>query len=300
MLRILTDDGADLTFIMRETYDIEVLPIGLNDGDHEFEAGRSMDVDTFYDNMRAGVQYATSRVSVPIMESAFRHYLEKGDEILYIALSSALSGTWEGAAILERDLDKEFPDKLRIVDSHAASFGEGLLAIKASILRSRGESLDAIADYIEKIKTESFEFFTVGSLDYLHRGGRVSKATKVASGMLQIFPILETNKESGELKVIDVHRGVKGLLKKLKQYMNDKSENGVFNPNQTVYVYGGDWQERVDTIKQFLIDEMGVKEENVFTDLRVGSIIGAHTGPEIAIVTFGGGVDDLSIVPHRL
>ena len=300
MLRIFTDDGADLTFIMRETYDIQVLPIGLTDGDHEFEAGRSMDVDTFYDNMRSGVHYSTSRVSAPLMESTFRKYLEAGDEILYIALSSALSGTWEGASLLQRELEKEYPGKLRVIDSRAASFGEGLLAIKASVLRSRGESLDSIVEYIEKNKTESFEFFTVGSLDYLHRGGRVSKATKVAGGMLQIFPVLETNKETGELKVIDVHRGLKGLFKKLKNYMNSKSEGGVFNPNQTVYVYGGDWEERVDAIKRFLIDEMGVKEENIVTSLRVGSIIGAHTGPEIAIVTFGGVIDDLSLVPDTL
>lgn len=296
MLRILTDDGSDLSLAMRETYGIEVLPIGLTDGDEEFRIQSDEEIDAFYDKMRSGIVFATSRVTSPTIESTFKKYLEAGDEVLYITLSSGLSATYEGAEMIKESLEKDYPNRVRVVDGKTASFGEGLLAVKAAILRDRGENLDAIADYIEKIKTEGFEFFTVGNLEYLHRGGRVSRASKVTSGMLQVFPILHVDKSDGLLKVIDVHRGEKSLLKKLKRYMNEKSKDGVFNPNQTVFVYTGDWPERLEVIRNFLIDEMGVKPENIDTRPRLAGIIGAHTGPEVVVVTFSGDPDDLAYV----
>ncbi|MDD7363419.1 MAG: DegV family protein [Peptoniphilus sp.] len=298
MIRIVTDDGADLKFHLRERYDIRVLPIGLTDGEREIEIDSDDVADRMYDGMRAGVQYSTSRVASSVMQEVFREYLEQGDEVIYVTLSSGLSGSYEGAELVKREFEKEYPGKLHIVDSLAAAMGVGVMAIKAAILRDRGESAEDIVNYLEDIRSKSFEFFAVGGLEYLHRGGRVSKATKVASGVLQVHPILEINKVDGELKVIDIYRGKKSLFKKLRKYMREHCKDGVFDPNQTVYVYDGDWPGKVNELKEFFVEEMGVKEENVNTvDGRIGCIIGAHTGPEIIVATFSGDPDELSVLP---
>lgn len=296
MIKLFTDDGADINFSTRERYGIIQLPIAVSDGENEFETGRAMDISNFYDNMRAGTVYSTSRVMPGVMEEAFRKVLEAGDEVLYISLSSGLSGSYEGAVMVKNALEKEFPGKINVVDSKSATFGEGLLVLKAAILRDRGESLAAIADYLNKIKTTSHECFTVGTLEYLHRGGRVSKATKIAGGVLQLCPMLELEKEEGTLKVLDVYRGQKAFLKKLKKYILEHSKDGKFNPNQRVYVYSGDWPERVALIKDFLIKDMGVEEENIDTSQRLGCVIGAHTGPDVCVVTFSGDPDELSLM----
>lgn len=296
MIKLFTDDGADINFPTRERYGIIQLPIAVSDGENEFETGRAMDISNFYDNMRAGTVYSTSRVMPGVMEEAFRKVLEAGDEVLYISLSSGLSGSYEGAVMVKNALEKEYPGKIDVVDSKSATFGEGLLVLKAAILRDRGESLAAIADYLNKIKTTSHECFTVGTLEYLHRGGRVSKATKIAGGVLQLCPMLELEKEEGTLKVLDVYRGQKAFLKKLKKYILEHSKDGKFNPNQRVYVYSGDWPERVALIKDFLIKDMGVEEENIDTSQRLGCVIGAHTGPDVCVVTFSGDPDELSLM----
>ncbi|WP_068455960.1 DegV family protein [Aedoeadaptatus pacaensis] len=296
MIKIFTDDGSDLNFKMREGAQIVELPIAVTDGENEFETGKAIDIDTFYDNMRQGTVYRTSRVLPGVLEDAFREALEEGHEVLYISLSSGLSSSYEGAEMVKAMLEKDYPGKIAVVDSKAATFGEGLLALKAAILRDRGESLEAIADYLNKIKTTSHECFTVGTLEYLHRGGRVSKATKIAGGVLQLCPLLELEKENGTLEVLDVYRGHKAYLKKLRKYMEEHSKGGVFNPNQRVYVYSGDWPERVAQVKEFLIKDMGMEEKNIDTSPRVGCVIGAHTGPDICVVTFSGDPDELSLM----
>lgn len=296
MIKLFTDDGADINFTITGRYDIVQLPIAVSDGENEFETGHVMDISNFYDNMRAGTTYSTSRVMPQVMEEAFRKALEEGDEVLYISLSSGLSGSHEGAEMVKAALEKEYPGKIEVVDSKTATFGEGILVLKAAILRDRGESLKAIADYLNKIKTTSYEFFTVGSLEYLHRGGRVSKTAKIAGGVLQLCPILDVDKAEGTLALLDVYRGQKAFLKKLKKYLNEKSVGGAFNPNQRVYVYSGDWPERVSLVKDFLIKDMGMEEKNIDIDQRVGCVIGAHTGPEVCVVTFSGDPDELSLM----
>lgn len=296
MIKLFTDDGADINFTTAERYGIVQLPIAVSDGENEFETGRAMDISNFYDNMRAGTVYSTSRVMPGVMEEAFRKALGEGDEVLYISLSSGLSGSYEGAVMVKNALEKEYPGKIEVVDSKAATFGEGLLALKAAILRDRGESLQAIAAYLNKIKTTSHECFTVGTLEYLHRGGRVSKKAKIAGGVLQLSPMLELEKEKGTLELLDVYRGQKAFLKKLKKYILEHSKDGKFNPNQRVYVYSGDWPERVALVKDFLIKDMGMEEENIDTSQRLGCVIGAHTGPEVCVVTFGGDPDELSLM----
>ncbi|MDY3118251.1 MAG: DegV family protein [Peptoniphilus sp.] len=296
MIKLFTDDGADIQFAVRERYGIVELPIAVSDGENEFETGQAIDTDTFYDNMRRGVVYKTARVLPSVIEEAFKDALDADDEVLYISLSSGLSGSWEGAMMVKEALEKDYPGKIAVVDSKTATFGEGLLAVKAAILRDRGESLDAIAEYLNRIKINSYEYFTVGTLEYLHRGGRVSKASKIASGVLQLCPMLDVDKETGTLQLLDVYRGQKAFLKKLRKYLEEHSKDGVFNPKQRVYVYSGDWLERVEVVKNFLIKDMGMDAKNIDTTPRIGSVIGVHTGPEVVAVTFSGDPDELSLV----
>ena len=114
---------------------------------------------------------------------------------------------------------------------------------------------------------------------------RVSKASKVVGGLLNIKPILGLEKEKGTLNSIDKARGSKGLFSKILESMNRLSKDGEFNPKQTVAICHGDWEEEALRLKEYLVKNAGMAEEDVMISF-IGPVIGAHTGPEILCVCF--------------
>ena len=184
------------------------------------------------------------------------------------------------------ELLNKYPEgKLFIIDSKSATMGQGMVTIRAAMLNEDGKSVEEIVKSLEEIVENQIHLFTVGDLEYLYRGGRLSKTSQIIGGLLNIMPILYVDRERGKIESIDKVRGFMAFLKKVSVWANKISKDGKFNPNQTVVICHGDWEEVALKTKRYFIEEMGVEAENVIIS-KLGCVIGAHTGPEAITIFF--------------
>lgn len=286
MIKIITDDGGDLPVRTQKKYDIDILPIAIIQDENEFFIGKNIEVKDMFDKMRAGEVFRTSQVTRMDMYESFEKYVKEGREVLYITLSSGLSGTYENALGAKEDLLGKYPDaKIYIVDSKSATAGQACVVVRAAMMARDGYSIDEILKETEHNIENQMHMFTVGDLEFLYRGGRLSKTSAMLGGLLNIMPILCVEREHGTLKPIDKVRGQKAFLKKLKQKMNYFSKDKQFFKDQTVVIAKGQWDEMTAMTKEFLINEMGINEANIEI-VDIGCVVSAHTGPEVITVFF--------------
>ncbi|MFB0972891.1 MAG: DegV family protein [Tissierellia bacterium] len=286
MIKIITDDGADLPLETVKKYNIEILPIAIIANEKEHFIGKNITSDEMYSNMRKGLVYRTSQVTRTYMLEKFEELLKEDKEIIYLPLSSGISGTYETALSVKVELLNKYPEgKLFIIDSKSATMGQGMVTIRAAMLNEDGKSVEEIVKSLEEIVENQIHLFTVGDLEYLYRGGRLSKTSQIIGGLLNIMPILYVDRERGKIESIDKVRGFMAFLKKVSVWANKISKDGKFNPNQTVVICHGDWEEVALKTKRYFIEEMGVEAENVIIS-KLGCVIGAHTGPEAITIFF--------------
>lgn len=280
MIKIITDDGADISKARLEEYEIETFPIPINDGENEYIMRQTIESQEFYDGMRAGTDYKTSQVTEAYISHRFEELAAEGAEALYFTLSSGLSGTYDNACKAKAKVLEKYPDaKIEVIDSMGASLGQGAAILRAGLMKKAGASFEEIVADLKRQVANQMYFFTVGDLQYLYRNGRLSKTSAVIGGVLNIMPFLWIDQEDGKLKSIDKVRSKKAYFKKLKTYMNKYSKDGVFNPDQKITIAHGQWPEMMEEAVNFLLD-MGVKRENIIEE-KILCVIGAHTGPEV-------------------
>ena len=282
---IMTDSCCDMTSRMAEELALEVLPLTLHmDGAdyRNYLDGRDIGFQDFYTRVRSGTTASTSAVSVGDFQSAMRAQLSQGRDILCINFSSALSTTYQSAAIASEDLRAEFPDaQIRVVDSLCASLGQGLLVYLCAQEKQRGRSLEEAAAFAEETKGRICHWFTVDDLNHLKRGGRISAATALFGTMLSIKPVMHVD-DGGHLTAVAKSRGRKSSLLALVDHMAETA----FDPaSQTVFISHGDCEG--DAL--FLADEIrrrfGTKE--IYLNF-VGPVIGNHSGPGTMALFFLG------------
>ena len=282
---LMTDSCCDLTEKTAADLGIVTLPLTFEiDGTtcRNWLDGRDMDISEFYRLLRAEKPASTSAVSVGDFEHAMREILGRGQDILYLAFSSALSTTYQSACIAAEDMKEEFPDrKVLTVDSLCASGGQGLLVWLCAKEMEQGKSLEEVRDYAEATKGRICHWFTVDDLNHLKRGGRVNAATAFFGTMLSIKPVLHVD-DQGRLIPIRKVRGRKASLTALV----DEMEKTVIEPEkQTIFITHGDCLEDA----QFVADE--VTRRFGITDIHinyVGPVIGNHSGPGTLALFFLG------------
>ena len=204
MFQILVDSGANLPAELCEKYQIEVLSfINHIDGKNvtcyvpgltpEEERARGRE---FYDSMRNGMTVQTGLISIGEFEEAFREVLSRGEDVLYLAISSGISGTFNSARIAAREVSEDFPDRsVRLIDTKNASLAAGILAIYAAEMRAQGKDVNETADWLEKKSGEMNGVFTVDDLKYLSRTGRITKTSALIGNTLNIKPILRGDRD---------------------------------------------------------------------------------------------------------
>lgn len=196
---IMTDSSANLTPDLAHEADIEVIPLTCLTQAGEMPAyddTKPFDAHAFYESLRATGPIKTSMVNCAQFIQAFEPVVKAGKNILYVAMSSGISGTCASALQAAGDLMKKYPGRvIRIVDTLAASFGEGIFALKASMMRTAKESLESTAEWAESNKRRMCQFFTVDDLMFLHKGGRISGLTARIGSIANIKPLLMGNSE---------------------------------------------------------------------------------------------------------
>ena len=213
MIKIITDDGADVPVAFIEKYDLDILNISLNDGDNEYINGVNITKEDVYKGMRDGKVYKTAQVTLPDLIDSFTKYAKEGKETIYLPLSSGISGTYSTAIIARDQVLDEYPDaKIAVIDSLCAAFGQGMFVIKAAKLAHSGMEYDKLVETLEDLRYKQEHVYSVDTLEYLYRGGRISAASKIVGGLLNIKPILGLEKENGTLLSIDMQEGQKLFL----------------------------------------------------------------------------------------
>lgn len=282
--KLVTDTSADLPRKYLEQNDIEVMSLAyIIDGD-TYGWDNPMDEHEFYEKMRKGSMPTTSQVNVGDAMEIFERLIRENDEILCVSFSSGLSGTYNSVALAAQNVCESHPDKkIRVVDSKAASLGQGLMVDYALKMQKEGKGLDETADFLEQNFGHFVHVFTVDDLNHLYRGGRVSRATAFVGTLANIKPILHVDDE-GHLINIGKVRGRKKSLIELVNLMEQKIGDHV-KENHTIFISHGD----SPADAQFVADE--VKKRfgiDSFLINFVGPTIGAHSGPgTIALFFYG-------------
>lgn len=278
-VKILTDSGCDLPLPFYEENHVTLFPLKVFLNNQEYEDQVTIKPKTIYEEIRKGQRPKTSQVSPLIFEKTFTEMAQNNEQGIYIAFSSQLSGTYQTAVMILEQVKETYPDfQFTIIDTKCASLGQGLVVMEAARLANANAVYEDIIKRIEFLATHMEHLFTVEDLDYLAKGGRVSKASAFLGGLLNIKPLL--NVEDGKLVPIEKIRGKKKLLRRVIEVM---SERGVHLDQQTIGISHADDAETAAEVKR-LIEEAFSAKNVLITE--VGAVIGSHTGPETIAIFF--------------
>ncbi|NME07324.1 DegV family protein [Psychrobacillus sp. BL-248-WT-3] len=278
-MRIFADSASDLPKLFFETNQVELAPLRVHIDDKEYEDINDIVSTEVYAEIRNGKQPKTSQTSPEHFLRIFEDLAKSGEEGIYIAFSSELSGTYSTAVMMKEQLLETYPDmKLTIIDSKCASLGYGLLVKEAVKLRNEGLSLSEIEEKIRWNATHMEHLFTVDDLDYMARGGRVSKASAFIGGLLNIKPVLHV--EEGKLVPIEKIRGTKKVMKRIVELVEERGGN---LEGQVIAISHADVLDRAQELKEMILEKMQPTDVEIHL---IGSTIGAHTGPGAISVFF--------------
>lgn len=285
MYSVITDTSANLPTALLKEKNISVLPFTfhMQDGDHSCTDTEDFDAREFYQRMRDGEEINTSQVTPMTYEEYMTPILERGEDILFVGMSSGVSGSYNSAEMAAKTLREHFPGRtIRLVDTLGASLGEGLLVLKGAQCRDEGMSLDDTADLLLDLRHDMCQVFTVEDLRYLSRTGRISNVTAVLGNMLHIKPILKGN-DQGKIVRIAQTRGRKAAVRELaKSYFQWADRE---HP-QTIGIAHADCQEDAEWLAN-LLRQSGLPPADIMT-VVYEPVTGSHVGPGTLALFFMG------------
>lgn len=274
---IVTDSTSDLPVSWLQENDVTVLGLTINlDGvTYETVGENRLTSGELLEKMATGGQPTTSQVNVGQFEEVFEVAAKEGKEVLYLAFSAALSGTYQSGVIARDMVLDAYPDAaIEIVDTKAAAIGEGYLVMQAAQARATGKSLAETKALIEDLVPRLRTYLLVDDLNHLVRGGRLSKAAALIGGLVNIKPLLALNAE-GKLEAIAKIRGRKKGIKEMLNLTLDGLDHST-----VMVAYTGDL-EAAEAIKATLLED-GRVSDVLLTEL--GPIIATHTGTGVLAI----------------
>ena len=277
--RIITDSCCDLGKERLQQLEVGMAPLGVDFG-NRFELDGELDLKEFYDGMRNGVVSTTSAVNPEGWAEKMEPALKNGEDVLVLAFSSGLSTTYQSAVIAAGELEERYPQRrIQVIDTLAASVGQGLLVWNAVRQWRAGKSMEEVAAWVLEHRDHVAHWVTVEDLKYLKRGGRISAATAVVGTMLSIKPIIHVDGE-GKLSSVDKCRGRKASLTCLIEKLG-----GTVLPEgrDTVFLSHADCPGDAQYIADQVRERFGVKEV-IISD--IGPVVGSHTGPGCLALCF--------------
>ena len=272
---ITTDSNSDLPKEYIEKLGTTIIPQYYSFGDTVYGDELNMPPAEFYERMKNGELPKSQANNPAVIEEKFRALLEQGMDIIHIAFSSALSGSYNNVCMVARELSEEYPDaKITVIDSLNVSLGESIMVIHANDLKANGASYEKVVETLESFKQHINVQFTVDDLFHLQRGGRVSKTTAVLGSALNLKPFLYVN-DAGALSSDGTIRGRKKSLRELVNRMKATLEEDT-DASLPVGVVHGNCPEEAQAVADL------IKEETSFTNVIINDIspsIGTHAGP---------------------
>ena len=273
--RIIVDSTADLMPEFKSR--VHTVPLTVNFGDEEYIDGVTIDHKTFYEKLiESDILPTTSQATPDAFMKEFEKAKESDEAAVVITLASKFSGTYQSATIAAEDYDNVY-----IVDSSSAAMGSGILVELAFRLLDEGKSAEEIVKTLEEEKKKIIIVALVDTLEYLKKGGRISKAVAFAGGVLNIKPVLSV--VDGEINMLGKARGSKMGNNLLVEEIN--KAGGIDFSKPVLLGYSGISDA---LLKKYIEDSRHIWEGNL-DEVRyttVGSVIGTHAGPGAVVVAF--------------
>ena len=272
---ITTDSNSDLPKEYIEKYNTTIIPQYYSFGNTVYGDELNMEPSEFYQRMKDGELPQSQANNPAVIEDKVRAILDKGMDIIHIAFSSQLSGSYNNVCMVARELLEEYTDaKITVIDSLNVCLAESILYLHAEDMKANGFSYDDIVDKLEDMKNHINSLFSVNDLFHLMRGGRVSKATAVVGSALNLKPFLYINKDGG-ITSDGTARGRKKALRTLVERMVSMLDDTV------------DYSLPVGIVHSVCLEDAEyvaelVKEQTKYTNIIINDIspsIGTHAGP---------------------
>lgn len=262
---------CDLSSEIIKENDFRIIDMNFIIDSREFST-KEHDVVTsnLYGNMREGAKTSTSQINQIVYEEYFSKLLSEGKDVLHLAFSSGLSQTCQSAINASENVNKNFKNKVYVIDSLCACAGQGLLGLIAKRFIDDGGDIKSAVEYLEKTKMNISHLFSVDNLKYLANGGRIKKSSAIVGNVLHIKPVMKADNE-GKLIVVQKVMSRKKALKELLSMYNETYDDKF----KFCIISHADCLEDAEYIRQNIKELKGV--DSVITNL--GPIIGSHSGP---------------------
>ena len=270
--KILTDSTTDLSEKWAAENDVTILglTIQLDGVAYETVGDNKLTSKVLLEKMKSGSQPTTSQINVGQFEDVFREYAKAGTPLLYVAFASLLSGTYQSAVMARDIVLEDYPQAvIEILESRAASMGEGLLVMKAVEARSEGKSLAETLDILLALRLKVQTYFLVDDLNHLVRGGRISKTAAMIGSLASIKPIIAVQAD-GSLKPIAKVRGKKKAQAECVRMLLENIAD------DRAVIAHADADQDAENLKEQLLADGRVKEVLIEP---LGPVIATHVGP---------------------
>ncbi len=273
---IIVDSTSDMNAAMRKKYDIDYVAMNYVVDGIEYPASLDWTAHSpkeFYDMMRAGKRITTTQVPRESLVSAFSAQLEKGNDVVYVACSSALSGSWNLSTLVAEELAQQYPEhRVYCVDSLISSLGQSAIAVLAAKLREEGKSAAETASYLEEHRLRFNQYGSCDTLEYLRRAGRVKASKAFFGNLFGVKPILISDKV-GQNYAVKKAKGALNARIALAEGIAEVVENSA---EQVLYISHADNEAGAMQVKDLIL------ERAPFADVEVSyitPIVGSCVGP---------------------
>lgn len=281
---ITTDSNCDMDPEYLAENEVGVIPHYYTVEEEVYGDGRELTIRQFYDALREGKKSITKASDPDVIRKRFGEYAQQGKDILHISFSSALSPAYDNIVNGANEIMAKYPEmKIIVIDTLSASLGEGIIISKAIEMKREGKSLEETVQWARENSPHLNIQFTVDDLNFLYRGGRLSRSSAILGTVIDIKPILYVNRE-GELVSLDKVRGRKKVLMTMVDNMAERL--GEYKDKQVfIGVVHGDCEMDARYVANMITERFG------YTDIvirPIGPSIGVHTGPGAVALIFLG------------
>lgn len=282
--QLVTDSCCDLPYTYLKEKDVPFISMSIQIDGKEYidDLGKTFNYEAFLQEIKNGSMPTTSQVNVGRYSEFFRTFVEQGIPVVYLAFSSGLSGSYQSAVQAVALLKEEYEAvEIYVIDTKAASLGQGMLVREAIRLKEAGHSVAEVVAFIEDKKMTVHSWVTVDDLKHLERGGRISKTAAAIGGLINIKPIIRVDVE-GKLQAVGKARGRNKALSKVAA----ETVQGLVNPTeQTLLIAYAGTKEDAEKVQEMILKDSPVKDILLYP---LGPTITSHTGYGcIAVFSFG-------------
>lgn len=279
-LKIITDSASDLPKSLIAEYGLHVIPTPVTINGTDYFDGKTLEPEDFYRIQAEGADIKTYHINSFMFRENFEPYAKNGDSVLYLCFSTGIAGTFNAANLAKEELLEDYPDfDLTILDTKCASLGFGLVVAKLLRMQKNGADKELLIEAAQFFCDHMEHIVTVETLEYLYRGGRLSRTSAVLGGVLDIKPVIDVD-DNGALNAIEK---VRGRGKSLKRIVEIVGERGVELDQQIIGVCHGNDPAACKKVQDMLLEKYHCKG---ILESFVGCAIGAHTGPGIIGIVF--------------